>query len=182
MNDRGPTPSPLNSAAGGGTRGFVRQFLQRDAQPSVQFMKYAIAGGIATLIDMAVFFLFAAKVFPALKADEFLVQRLHLHVVAAAAAVRARHYVYCKIAAFFVSNTTAYLIDRAWVFHPGRHRRGAEYGLFFLVSLTSFLLGTALAWGLIHILGAATLSAYLANAVASLSVNFAGRKFFVFLK
>ena len=94
--------------------------------------------------------------------------------------IRARNYVLCKILAFFVSNTTAYLVDRAWVFHPVRHSRNREFALFFMVSFLSLVLGTALAWALIHSFGMSTAAAYAANAVASLSVNFAGRKFFVF--
>jgi putative flippase GtrA len=158
----------------------IRQFLQREAHPGIQFIKYAVAGCIATGVDILSVFVLAWKVFPALMAGEFLVRLFHIEAAALNDSVRARNYVHCKLFAFFVSNTTAYLIDRAWVYHPGRHSRKREFALFFSVSFLSMVLGTALAWVLIHSFGLSTAAAYGANAVASLSVNFAGRKFFVF--
>jgi putative flippase GtrA len=158
----------------------IRQFLQREAHPGVQFIKYALAGSLATAVDILTVFILAWRVFPALMAGEFLVRLFHIDAAAMSDSVRARNYVLCKIFAFFVSNTTAYLVDRAWVFHPGRHSQKREFTLFFLVSFLSLVLGTALAWALIHTFGLSTAAAYAANAVASLSVNFAGRKFFVF--
>ena len=158
----------------------IRQFLGREAQPGIQFVKYAIAGSFATSVDVLTVFVLAWKVFPALMAGEFLVRLFRIDAAAMNDSIRARNYVLCKILAFFVSNTTAYLVDRAWVFHPGRHSRNREFALFFMVSFLSLVLGTALAWALIHSFGMSTAAAYAANAVASLSVNFAGRKFFVF--
>jgi putative flippase GtrA len=157
-----------------------RQFLQREAHPGIQFIKYAVAGCIATAVDILTVFVLAWKLLPALMPGELLVRLFHIEVAALNDSVRARNYVLCKVLAFFVSNTTAYLIDRVWVFHPGRHSQRREFTLFFLVSFISMALGTALAWVLIHFFGMSTAAAYGANAVASLSVNFAGRKFFVF--
>ncbi len=45
----------------------LQQFLQRDADPVVQFIKYAIAGGSATGVDVLVFYLVAWKLIPALR-------------------------------------------------------------------------------------------------------------------
>ncbi len=158
----------------------IRQFIGREAHPGVQFVKYALAGSFATAVDILTVFILAWRVFPALMAGEFLARLFHIDVAAMNDSIRARNYVLCKIFAFLVSNTTAYLVDRAWVFHPGRHSRRREFALFFLVSFLSLVLGTGLAWALIHSFGMSTAAAYAANAVASLSVNFAGRKFFVF--
>lgn len=158
----------------------VRQFLGREAHPGIQFVKYALAGGLATAVDIFTVFILAWRVFPALLAGEFLVRLFHIDVAALNNSVRARNYVLCKIFAFFVSNTAAYLIDRIWVFHPGRHSRNREFALFFMVSFLSLILGTALAWALINAFGMSMATAYASNAAVSLSVNFAGRKFFVF--
>jgi putative flippase GtrA len=160
----------------------IRQFLGREAHPGIQFIKYAMAGSFATAVDILTVFVLAWKIFPALMAGEFLVRLFHIEVAFLNDSVRARNYVLCKLFAFFVSNTTAYLVDRIWVFHPGRHSAKREFALFFMVSFVSLVLGTALAWVLIHQFGMTTAAAYLANAVASLSVNFIGRKFFVFLR
>ncbi|MCX6997761.1 MAG: GtrA family protein [Kiritimatiellaeota bacterium] len=158
----------------------LRQFAQREAHPGIQFIKYALAGGVATVVDMTAFFLFAWKVFPALKATEFLVQHFHLQVIALSDAERALHYVICKIIAFLFSNTTCYIVNALWVFHPGRHSRRMEFALFFVVSFTSFAIGTGLGWVLINGFGMTAATAYLANMGASLAINFLGRKFLVF--
>ena len=163
-------------------RHLIKQFFQREAHPGIQFIKYALAGGVATAVDMASFFLFAWKVFPALKTTEFLVQHFHLQVAALSDADRALNYVICKVVAFLFSNTTCYIINALWVFHPGRHSRWKEFLLFFVVSFSSFVLGTGLGWVLINVFGLTAAAAYLANMVASLAINFLGRKFLVFAR
>lgn len=160
----------------------LKQFTQREADLHIQFIKYAIAGGIATVVDMVTFFLCAWLLLPALKADEHLVQLLGLHVTPLADSVRAVHYAVDMVIAFFFSNTTAYIIDVLWVFHPGRHSRWKEFTLFFAVSATAMVVGTALGAGMIKWFGLGAAISYVAKAVAALAINYAGRKFFVFLR
>jgi putative flippase GtrA len=50
----------------------ISSFLTDKDNPFVQFLKYGICGGLATLVDMTVFFLLAWLVFPALtESDPF---------------------------------------------------------------------------------------------------------------
>ncbi|MFA6030470.1 MAG: GtrA family protein [Elusimicrobiota bacterium] len=156
------------------------QFTRRDAHPVVQFVKYAIAGGVATAVDVLVFYLCAIVLLPALTPDDPVARLLGLQLAPLLESVRSDHYVWDKVIAFLFSNLTAYVANVLWVFTPGRHSRVLEFTLFFLVSATSFVLGTALGWVLISGLGLPTTYAYLANGVASLAINYVCRKYVVF--
>lgn len=161
-------------------RHIFQQFLQREANPQIQFIKYAIAGAIATVVDMVTFSLCAWLVLPALSESEWIVKLFHIQVPQISDQLRSWHFAGDMAIAFLFSNTTAYLIDVAWVFHPGRHSRLMEFTLFFGVSLTSSVIGTGLGWALIRWFGMGAAAAYIAKALASLAINYAGRKFFVF--
>ena len=79
-----------------------------------------------------------------------------------------------------LANLVCYFINIAWVFKPGRHSRRKELFLFYIVSLISFVAGTALGAGLIALFNAGTAIAYLANMIAAVLINFAGRKYYIF--
>ena len=163
-------------------RHILKQFVQREAHPSIQFIKYAIAGGIATVVDMVTFSLCAWLLLPALSESEWIVKLFHIQVPQISDQLRSWYFVADMTIAFLFSNTTAYLIDVNWVFHPGRHSRLKEFLLFFAVSLSSTIVGTGLGWALIRWFGMGAATAYIAKAGAALAINYAGRKFFVFLR
>ncbi|MFI5350082.1 MAG: GtrA family protein [Elusimicrobiota bacterium] len=159
---------------------FLRQFAGREANPYVQFVKYAVAGAAATAVDVFVFSLVAILVFPALNAGDPLARLLGLHIAPLDESVRSAHYVWSKVISFLFSNFAAYIINVRWVFTPGRHSRTKELTLFYGISGTSFAIGTGLGWLLIKKAGLPTSYAYGANGVASLLINYAGRKFIIF--
>lgn len=158
----------------------IQQFLQRDAGPVVQFIKYAIAGGIATAVDITVFYLVAWKLIPALREDDPIVTRLKLTVRPVTEEQRSRRFIYVTLIAFMFSNLTAYLINIFWVFEPGRHAWYIELLLFYAVSGISIFLGTAIGWVMIKWLHLSTTASYAGKLIASLLINFVCRKFFVF--
>ena len=158
----------------------LKQFMQREANPFIQFIKYAISGGIATVVDVVVFYILAWKVIPALGQLDPIVQLLGLQVGAISETLRSVHYIVDKAITFLFSNFTAYIFNILWVFHPGRHSRLKELGLFYLVSIISFALGTFLGWVMIRWFGFSTTVAYLANMIASLMINFVCRKYIIF--
>lgn len=160
----------------------LQQFMQREAGPRIQFIKYAIAGGIATVVDMVTFSLCAWLLFSALSPNELIVKLFHINVAPIPDNLRALHYSVDMAIAFLFSNTTAYVIDSLWVFHPGRHSRWKEFTLFFAVSFVAMVIGTGLGAGLIKWFGMGAAVAYIAKAGAALAINYAGRKFFVFLR
>ncbi len=158
----------------------LQQFLQRDAGPLAQFAKYALAGGVATGVDMLVFFFLAWRVFPALRENDPLAARLHLKVRHVEEGDRSRRFVLCTLIAFVFSNLTAYLINIHWVFQPGRHTWAVELALFYAVSGVSIFIGTALGWALIRYMHLSTSFSYIGKMFASLMINYVCRKYFVF--
>jgi putative flippase GtrA len=155
-------------------------FKSRQAGPLVQFVKYGISGGIATAVHIALFSLMAWWVLPALTDRELVVRLFHVDVPAMADGVRARNAALDNLVAFVFSNLTAYLLNILWVFHRGRHHWLVEIGLFYAVSGFSMLIGTLLQTWLIAAFGLTTTTAFVANMVTSLLINYAMRKFVIF--
>lgn len=158
----------------------LRGWLAHDTHPGIQFVKYALAGGIATGVDLGITFLLSWLVFPALKPEEMLVRLLGIQVVALDAATRSMHFALNKGIAFLFSNATAYALNVLFVFKPGKHSRRKELVLFYLVSGLAWLVGTALgaaAMSWLNLSFAVTIAAAVGS---SLLLNYAGRKFFIF--
>ena len=161
-------------------RNFLRQFKGRQHGPLVQFIKYAIAGGIATAVHVSLFYFCAVKLLPALNQHDALAGWLHLHVATVSDAVRARNSAIDNVIAFMFSNLTAYLINIVWVFESGRHNRWVEIAFFYAVSGISTAIGSALIWFLIHQFGITTTVAFGVSVLVSLLINFVLRKFLIF--
>ncbi len=159
---------------------FLQQFKGRQHGPLVQFIKYAVAGAIATVVHICLFYFLALKVLPALNQQDVLAGVLHLRVVAASDAIRARNSVVDNLIAFIFSNLTAYLINILWVFESGRHHRVLEIAFFYLVSGISTILGSLLMGFLIGRFGVMTTLAFGANAAVSLIINYVLRKRLIF--
>lgn len=160
-------------------RNLIQQFLRREAHPVVQFIKYGMAGGLATVVDMTVFYTLSWKILPALTSDDQMVRLLGMSIVPVTEAIRLRNYVFNRTITFLFANFAAYVANVLWVFTPGRHSRAKEIGLFYLVSGVSYLIGTGLSAYAIH-LGAKTTTGYLINMVCSLTINYVCRKFIIF--
>jgi putative flippase GtrA len=158
----------------------LAQFTGRRHGPLVQFIKYAIGGGVATAVHISLFYLCAFKIFPALGANDPLLRVLHVSAVSLSDAIRARNSMIDNGIAFLFSNLTAYLINITWVFESGRHNRIVEIGFFYLVSGISTVIGSALMGLLIDRLGIATTLAFGANILTALAFNYVLRKFLIF--
>jgi putative flippase GtrA len=158
----------------------LQQFLSRDAGPVVQFIKYALAGGIATAVDIAVFYLVAWKFIPALREDDPVVKRLGLKVQPVTEAQRSARFVYVTLIAFLFSNLTAYLLNIMWVFEPGKHAWWIELLLFYAVSGISIFIGAGIGWVMIKWFHLSTTASYASKMIASLLINFVCRKFIIF--
>ena len=94
----------------------VRQFTGRQHTPMIQFIKYAIAGGIATGVHIVFFYASALILFPALSQHDPVIKLLGLHATETTDAIRARNSMFGNGLAFLFSNLTAYLINIFWVF------------------------------------------------------------------
>ena len=161
----------------------IQAFLAEKDNRLVQFIKYGLCGGAATAVDMAVFFLFAWLVFPALtESDPFtkLLGFLSLDIHAVSESVRLRNYWIDKVVCFMFSNFAAYILNVLFVFKAGKHKRHHELMLFYAVSLISFFFGTFIGAWLIKGFGLDTTYSYIAAMISALLINYAGRKFFIF--
>jgi putative flippase GtrA len=163
-------------------RKFLSQFKGRQHSPLVQFIKYSIAGGIATVVHVSLFYFSAVKILPALNQHDALAGLLHLNVVSVSDAIRARNSMIDNGIAFLFSNLTAYLINILWVFESGRHNRWIEIGFFYLVSGISTGIGSALMGFLIGRFGVTTTVAFGGSVLVSLLINFVLRKYVIFKK
>jgi putative flippase GtrA len=161
-------------------RNLLNQFTGRQHTPLVQFIKYAIAGAIATVVHITLFYFGALVLMPALTPADPVAKLLHLHVGLVSDAVRTRNSIIDNGVAFLFSNLTAYLINIFWVFESGRHNRVHEILYFYLVSGISVFIGSSIMGFLIHHFGIMTTIAFGANVVVSLLINYALRKYFIF--
>ncbi len=147
----------------------------------IQFIKYALAGGLATVTHIVVFHLVAWRCFPALQAHDHAVRFLKLSIRPINDYQRARNSMISNVSAFLVANMVAYVTNILWVFERGRHSIAYEILLFYLVSGLSTALGTILMGVLIRRLSLLTTYAFVANIVTAVMINFVMRKYFIFL-
>lgn len=146
----------------------------------IQFIKYALAGGLATVTHILVFHLSAWKLFPALQDRDHFVRMLGVRLDPIDESLRARNSMISNTVAFLVSNMVAYILNIIWVFEPGRHPFIIEIALFYAVSGISILIGTVLMGFLIKRFSMLTTYAFVANIFTSVMINYAVRKFFIF--
>jgi putative flippase GtrA len=157
-----------------------KKHLGHDAHPLMQFIKYGVVGGLATATHIVTFFLCSGLFLPCLKQDDIAVRLLGLAVPAISESTRLWNAGWCSAAGFTVSNVLCYVLNRLFVFKPGRHPWALEFLLFFTGSGVSMALGTALQSVLIKYHGAQTTWAFGTNIVCSLLINYAMRKFVIF--
>jgi len=158
----------------------IKQLTSKEHGPGVQFLKYAVAGGIATVVHIFIFYTLAYKFIPALAPDDILSRLITIPPHGLTDGVRSLHAAIDNFCAFMVSNTVVYVINIRWVFEAGRHSRFKEVAMFFAVSGFSVLIGTGLQTLLIGEFGLGTSYAFFINAGVCLLINYAARKFFIF--
>lgn len=158
----------------------VKKILFEKNHPVIQFFKYFFCGGLAFTVDVIIFFLVAWLLFPALTEDDILVRLFRMEIGPVAEGVRTINFVIGSVIAFMASNMTAYMLNVLFVFNGGRHSKLKELGLFYLVSGLSVGIGIAVGALLIQVFDFSTSYSYVAKAVSSTLINYAGRKFFIF--
>lgn len=150
------------------------------AHPVVQFFKYGVVGGMATVVHIVSFFLLGWFLFPCVGESDIIVKLLGLTAPVIDETVRARFAVYCNIGAFTLSDVFCYILNRIFVFKPGRHSIPVEFFLFTVVGGTAMVIGTVVMTWLISYFGMQTSLAFGANIIASMMLNYVLRRFFIF--
>lgn len=146
----------------------------------IQFIKYALAGGLATVSHILFFHLVAWKIFPALQPHDHLVRLFSLPLREINDQQRARNSMLSNFTAFLFSNMVAYITNVLWVFQSGRHHVVVEILLFYAVSGLSMAIGTSMMGLLIKRFGILTSYAFGANIVTAVMINYVLRKFMIF--
>ena len=159
---------------------WIRLFLRHDAGPVSQFIKYGMAGGVATAVNIGLFYLLGWRLLPCLTEDDIMVRLLNVAPAAVPEARRALNAAIANTAAFLISNAVAYILNVMFVFKGGRHRWLVEIGLFYAVSGISFAVGVSLQSLLIARYDVMTTVAFGTNILSALMINFLVRKYLIF--
>ena len=158
----------------------LKKHLSHDAHPLVQFIKYGIAGGLATATHITAFFLCGLFFLPCLTQDDILVRLLGLTAPSISESTRVWNAGICNSIGFVIANAFCYALNRLFVFRPGKHHWSVEFLLFFAVSGISWAIGTTIQTVLIKYQGVQTTLAFGANIGCALLINYAMRKFVIF--
>jgi len=145
-----------------------------------QFFKYAAAGGVGTVINVTLFYVFSWKLFPALKADDWFVTLFKVDIIDVEDSKRSRNAMLDNFCGFLVANAVVYALSIMWIFETGKHHWLVEIALFYAVSGISVVLGTGMMGWLIRRYGMMTTYAFCTNFISALLINFAARKYFIF--
>lgn len=151
-----------------------------DNAPLIQFIKYALAGGLASITHITIFHLVGWKMFPVLQKKDHAVRLFKLSTRSVSNTARARNSMICNGIAFVFANMVAYIANILWVFQGGKYHFIIEILLFYAVSGISTFLGTMLMGILIKRFGILTTFAFGTNILTAVMFNYALRKFFIF--
>lgn len=167
----------------------LKKVLSHDASPIVQFIKYGIVGVLSTLIQILVFYIAACTFLKCLTQDDVFLKFLDMLGAATSNlavndsdsdSVRAFRAAVATGIGFFFANIFCWIMNRLFVFKPGRHFWLVELVLFFCVSLAALSAGIVVQTVLINYAGWTTSSAFIIEIFSSFIINYVMRKFFIF--
>ena len=166
-------------------RDLARKFLSHDCGPFAQFVKYGAVGVMATCVHLAVFYLLASTCLKCLTEDDKAVRLLSLPSAAFTGAEpwyasRGTLASGATAVGFTVANVFCYIMNRAFVFTPGRFRWPVEFAMFFAAAAFATVVALAAMKVLIDFFGVMTSLAVVAEVAISFIVNFFVRKHVIF--
>lgn len=157
-----------------------RRVLSRESGAFWQFVKYGIVGVMSTAVQMVVFYALAATALKCLKSDDWAVTWLSLPSVDITDTMRGLIFTVDIAIGFVVANIFCWLMNRAFVFRPGKFLWYLEFAMFFGVAALAWAIATGLSALLIHFCGMMTTLAAILEVVVSFLLNYVSRKFFIF--
>ena len=161
--------------------GYIKKILSHDCGPFWQFVKYGAIGVMATLVQTGVFYLLATTCLKCLTADDIMVKLLGLASAEGLTdGVRAFRFALATSVGFVFANIFCWLMNRWFVFKPGKFRWYVEFGMFIGTSTIATVIALGLSSALISWCGLMTTLAVVIEVVVSFLVNFFVRKFFIF--
>lgn len=159
-----------------------RRFLSREAGAFAQFVKYAVIGVLSTFVQLVVFYLLASTVLKCLTADDWAVRFLRLPAAEVPDGARAVCFPVATALAFCVSNLFCWVLNRLFVFTPGRYVWYKEFLLFVGVSAFAMALAALVGAWLISSFGVMTSFAAVVQIVFSFALNYLARRFVIFVR
>ena len=157
-----------------------RRFLSHDSGPFAQFVKYGAIGVASTLVQMLAFYLLASTCCRCLGPDDWAVKWFGLPSVDVPHVVRGFRFAVDTALGLAVANVFCWLMNRLFVFRPGKFAWYKEFALFFGAAAGAMAIATGLSWILINWAGLQTTAAVIIEVFVSFVVNFVARKFFIF--
>ena len=158
----------------------ARRFLSHDSGAFAQFVKYGVIGVLATCVQMVGFYLLAATCLKCLGADDWAVRFLGLPSVEVSDGVRAFRAAVATAGGFTVANIFCWIMNRLFVFKPGKFRWYVEFLMFFGVAALATVVALGVQSLLIKYFGMMTTAAVIVEVVVSFLMNFFVRKFVIF--
>ena len=158
----------------------LRRIVSRESGAFWQFVKYGVVGVASTIVQMVVFYILAATVLKCLKSDDWAVQLLSLPSANISDATRGLLFTVDIAIGFVAANIFCWLLNRAFVFRPGKFLWYVEFAMFFGVAALAWAIATGLSALLIHFCGMMTTIAAILEIVVSFLLNYFSRKFFIF--
>ncbi len=173
---------------GGGSSGAwakVRRFLSHDGGAFAQFVKYGAIGVMATCVQTGIFYALASAWLRCLTPDDFAVRLLGLPCAAFTGeepwyASRGMLAAVDTAVGFVAANVFCWLMNRWFVFRPGKYRWHVELAMFFGVSTVATLMALGVMKVLIDRFAVMTTAAVAVEIVVSFFFNFFMRKFVIF--
>ena len=164
---------------------YVKKILSHESGPFWQFVKYGAIGVMATLVQTGVFYLLASTCLKCLTADDVAVKLLGLPAASFSGdeawyLSRGMLAAYATAVGFFVANVFCWLMNRWFVFRPGKFRWYVEFAMFFGASALATVIALGTMKVLIDSFGMMTTLAVVVEVVVSFLVNFFIRKFYIF--
>ena len=161
--------------------GWLKKTLSHDCGPFWQFVKYGAIGVMATLVQTGVFYLLATTCLKCLGSDDVAVKCLGFAAADGLTdGVRAFRFTLATAVGFVLANVFCWLMNRWFVFRPGKFRWYVEFGMFFGASTFATLVALGTMKVLIDNFGLMTTFAVVVEVLVSFVVNFFVRKFFIF--
>ena len=163
----------------------VRRFLSHESGAFAQLVKYGVIGVMATCVQTAIFYVLASTCLKCLTADDFAVRFLGLPSVnftgnEAWYVSRGMLAAVATAIGFVAANIFCWLMNRWFVFRPGKFRWYIELVMFFGASTVATLIALGIMKVLIDQFGLMTTLAVVVEVVASFFINFFIRKFVIF--
>lgn len=158
----------------------LRQILSHDCGPFWQFVKYGTIGVMATVIQTGVFYCLAATCLKCLGSDDWVVKYLGFPSASLTDGVRAMRFSVATGIGFFLANVFCWLMNRRFVFRPGKFAWYMEFMMFFGAATFATVIALGASSALIGWFGLMTTCAVFVEVFVSFLVNFFARKFFIF--